>query len=171
MARRSPRKRRGAIGIPSFRGRQHIRTPRLSLPVFSRRFPSPYYAQITCCERGYGRPCGRVGYGREVYSAKAHSRAIDSGERGQAFGRKCGGKPGRHSCHPRKVEAPDAFCAADHPAAGAAPASTAGGTTISTILRPHLVHNAGWGNSTCLLTRFFDSGTQGNEGQDRRLHQ
>src|SRR5512139_4140470 len=38
-------------------------------------------------------------------------RGIDSGERDQAFGRGYGGKLGGHSCHPRKVEAPDALCA------------------------------------------------------------
>ena len=49
--------------------------------------------------------------GREVYSAKAHSRGIDSGERGQACRRGRGGKLGGQSCHPRKVEAPNALCA------------------------------------------------------------
>ena len=57
--------------------------------------------------------------GREVCSAKAHSRGIDSGERGRGFGRGGGGKTGRLICRRRKVEAPDALCAADPPALGA----------------------------------------------------
>jgi len=65
-------------------------------------------------------PCD-VSSGREVCSAKAHSRGIDSGEPGQVLGRGCGGKLGGHCCHPRKVEAPNALCAADPPASSAAP--------------------------------------------------
>ena len=53
--------------------------------------------------------------GRAVCSAKAPSRGINSGERGQAFRQGFGGKFDGHSCHQREVEAPDALCAADHP--------------------------------------------------------
>jgi len=62
-----------------------------------------------------------IARGSEVCSTKAHSRGIDSGERGQVFGRGVGGKLGGHSCHPRKVEAPHALCAEDHPCPGASP--------------------------------------------------
>ena len=34
-----------------------------------------------------------------------------------------------------------------------------------------VAHNAGWRTSTYSLIRFFASGTQGNEGDERRLHQ
>jgi hypothetical protein len=103
--------------------------------------PSPHYARTTRRDRGSDRPSLRaagsvrrnavgaafprrardrgqprqVSSGKEVCSAKTHGRGIDSGERGQVFERDCGGKLGGHSCHPRKVEAPDALCAADHP--------------------------------------------------------
>ena len=54
-----------------------------------------------------------------VCSAKAHSRGIDSGERGRAFQRVCGGEPRRFFSRRRKEEAPDALCATDPPACGA----------------------------------------------------
>jgi hypothetical protein len=79
---------------------------------------NPHHARTTCCD-----PMARV---REVCPRRVsgqvckgatprRGRGIDSGELGQAFGRGCGGKLGGHCCHPRKVEAPDALCAADHP--------------------------------------------------------
>ena len=59
---------------------------------------------------------GGVVGGREVCSAKLHSRGIDSVGGGPAFRGSCGGKLGGPSCRRRKVEAPDALCVADHPA-------------------------------------------------------
>jgi len=64
---------------------------------------------------------------REVCSAKAHSRSIDSGELGRAFPRGYGGKLEGPSCRRRKVEAPDALCAADHPASGGLVGTTSSG--------------------------------------------
>ena len=66
-------------------------------------------------------PAATAVRGREVCLAKAHSRSIDSGERGRAFGRGRGGKLEGPFFDRRKVEAPDALYAADHPAFGAAP--------------------------------------------------
>jgi hypothetical protein len=43
-----------------------------------------------------------ISYGSEVCFAKAHSRSIDSGDRGRAFGRACGGKPGELFSDQRK---------------------------------------------------------------------
>jgi len=47
--------------------------------------------------------------GREVCSAKAHSRAIDSGDGGRALLRGFGGKPEGPPCRRRNVEAPMRF--------------------------------------------------------------
>ena len=85
--------------------------------------------------------------GREVCSAKAPRRGVVAplimeSEVGP-FGRGGGGQPGGPSCRRRKVHAPNARAAADQPCPDAAPFCAAGGTTIPTILRRPLLHNAG----------------------------
>jgi hypothetical protein len=67
------------------------------------RSPNPHYARTTCCDCGYDHPSLRaVGsvrmvHGRVVCSAKAHSRGIDSGERGPALGGDVVESPGSFS--------------------------------------------------------------------------
>src|SRR5512139_2589715 len=79
---------------------------------------NPHYARTTCCNpmARVRKVCPRRVSGQVCKGATPRrGRGIASGERGQAFGRGCGGKLGGYCCHPRKVEAPDALCAADHP--------------------------------------------------------
>jgi len=96
-------------GVPSRNSRaivqgQGYRTVTVAMPApgATETF-SPHYARSTCCDCGYGhsslqvvgsvsrKPVGadssrdRMARGREVCSAKAHSRGIDSGERGRDF--------------------------------------------------------------------------------------
>ena len=78
----------------------------------------------------------RMGRGRVICSTKSHSRGIDSGERGQVFGRGRRGKLGGHSSRPAKVVAPDALCFADDPASGAAPFCAAEGRASSGLPSP-----------------------------------
>ena len=111
----------------------------------------PHYVRITCSVRGSGPPSlrscrlceeKRCGSGFQPRRARRRQggllckgvtprrdRGIDSGERGQVFKRGCGGKLGGHSCHPRKVEAPDALYTADHPCLRRAPCCTVGDRT------------------------------------------
>ena len=72
---------------------------------------NPHYVRTTYCD-----PMARV---REVCSAKASRRGVVAALIAESEARPLGGAVveslGGVLCHPRKVEAPDALCAADHP--------------------------------------------------------
>jgi len=88
-------------------------------------------------------------YGGVVCFTNAHSRSIDSGDRGRTFERGCGGKPGELFSDQRKVEAPDALCAAGHPVCGAGRFYPVGSRASSGLEPCDLLNKHASGPSPC----------------------